>query len=144
VSTLKADMFATSVGEYNVDLSSGVKMGKATSLFGINYFNYTQRRDINEDNFTDVTLQNRASLFNKWSFERKSGKNFTLAARYVYENRWGGELQWTPEHRGTDIYYGESIYTNRVEMLGSYELKEVPECMSIFRLMTTDKILITE
>ncbi len=126
VPTWKADIFATSVGEYNVDLSTSMKAGKATSLFGINYFNYTTLRDINHDNFTDVTLQNRASLFNKWSFERKSGKNFTLAGRYVYENRWGGELQWTNQHRGTDIYYGESIYTNRVELLGSYEVKEVP------------------
>ena len=38
------------------------------------------------------------------------------------ETRWGGELQWTREHRGTDIYYGECIYTNRAEFIGNYQL----------------------
>ncbi|MBL7862333.1 MAG: TonB-dependent receptor [Cyclobacteriaceae bacterium] len=119
---LKLDAFATTVGEYNVDLSSGVKVGKASTLFGVNYFNYQQRRDINHDNFTDVPLQNRISLFNKWSFHRPSGKNFTLAGRYVHENRWGGELQWTPSFRGSNQIYGESIYTNRAELIGNYQL----------------------
>lgn len=119
---LKLDAFATTVGEYNVDLSSGVKVGKASTLFGVNYFNYQQKRDINDDNFTDVPLQNRISLFNKWSFHRPSGKNFTLAGRYVHENRWGGELAWTPAFRGSDQIYGESIYTNRAELIGNYQL----------------------
>ena len=118
---LKVDAFATSIGEYNFDLSSTMKVKKATSLIGINYFNYTQPRDINNDNFTDVTLQKRISIFNKWNLARKSGKNASFALRYVNENRWGGELQWRQEHRGTDIYYGESITTNRIEMIGNYQ-----------------------
>ncbi len=121
VPTFKADVFATSVGEYNIDVASGFKAGNASGLVGINYFNYDQLRDINDDNFTDVTLQKRISLFNKWSFNRKSGKNFSVAGRYVNENRWGGELQWNSSMRGSDQVYGESIYTNRVEFIGSYQ-----------------------
>jgi len=121
VPTFKADVFATSVGEYNVDVASGFKLGKASSLIGVNYFNYDQIRDINDDNFTDVTLQKRISLFNKWSLHRKSGKNFSLAGRYTHENRWGGELQWNSSMRGSDQIYGESIYTDRVEFIGSYQ-----------------------
>lgn len=122
----KADVMATSVGEYNLDLSSAIRLKDAAGLLGVNYFNYTNPRDINDDNFTDVTLQQRASVFNKWNFNRKSGKNFSAAARYVYENRWGGELQWKEQHRGTDTFYGESIYTRRLELLGSYEMANVP------------------
>jgi outer membrane receptor for ferrienterochelin and colicins len=121
-SALKADAFATSVGEYNLDLSSGVKAGKSRGLVGLNYFNYTTPLDINGDNFTDVTLQKRISLFNKWSFHRPSGKNVSIAIRYVYEDRWGGELPWTHEYRGSNVYYGESIYTNRAEVIGNYAL----------------------
>jgi outer membrane receptor for ferrienterochelin and colicins len=127
---LKLDAFGTSVGEYNLDLASGIKPGKSSALFGVNYFNYNQRRDINRDNFTDVTLQNRISIFNKWSFYRPSGKNFSLAARYVYENRWGGEMQWTNAFRGSDQIYGESIYTNRAELIGNYQLNtSIPVCL---------------
>jgi outer membrane receptor for ferrienterochelin and colicins len=119
---LRVDAFGTSLGEYNLDASVALKNKKVNSLLGINYFNYTLKRDVNKDNFTDVTLQNRVSVFNKWNFNRKSGKNFTLAGRYVYENRWGGEMQWTNEYRGSDVYYGESIYTNRAEFIGNYQL----------------------
>lgn len=116
------DAFGTSVGEFNMDISSGFKTKVADGLIGINYFNYTNRRDINDDNFTDVTLQDRISVFNKWSFNRSSGKNSSLALRYIYENRYGGEMQWTHDFRGTDVYYGESIFTNRVEVIGNHEL----------------------
>ena len=123
---LSIDAFATSVGEYNFDLSSGFKMKKAHGLLGLNYFNYTDRRDINQDNFIDVTLQDRISIFNKWNLERPSGKNASVAARYIYENRYGGEMQWTHDFRGSDIYYGESIFTNRVELIGNYEFGNIP------------------
>ncbi len=117
------DIFGTTWGELNTDLSSKFNIGKNTqSLLGINYFNYSNPIDNNEDNFTDVTLQDRISVFNKWNFNRESGKIFSLAGRYVYEDRWGGEMQWSPEFRGGDSVYGESIYTSRWELLGTYEL----------------------
>ncbi len=121
VPAFKADVFVTSVGEYNIDVASGFKAGKASSLIGINYFNYDQIRDINDDNFTDVTLQKRISIFNKWSLYRKSGKNISLAGRYIHENRWGGELQWNSTLRGSDQIYAESIYTDRAEFIGNYQ-----------------------
>ncbi len=119
---LKVDLSATSVGEYNVDINTKFNVKKSTALLGINYFNYWQRRDINGDNFTDITLQNRISIFNKWNFSRKNDRLFTLAARYIYENRWGGELQWNESLRGSDKVYGETIHTNRYELIGNYEV----------------------
>lgn len=119
---LTVDMFGTSVGEYHLDAAAAIQAGAARTLLGINYFNFKERLDINGDNFTDLTLQERVSVFNKWSFSRKKGRIASVAARYVYENRWGGELQWAPQWRGTDSIYGESIMTNRLEFLGKYQL----------------------
>jgi outer membrane receptor for ferrienterochelin and colicins len=116
------DIFGTQLGAYNLDGSIAARVGKAHTLLGINYYNFNQRLDINGDNFTDITLQNRVSVFNKWNFNRKDNRLATLAARFVHEDRWGGELQWQPRWRGTDSIYGESIYTNRVEVLGKYQL----------------------
>jgi outer membrane receptor for ferrienterochelin and colicins len=116
---LQADVFATSVGEKNVDVSLAGKIGKASTLLGINQFHYTNVRDINHDNFTDVTLQQRISVFNKWELPAQKG---SLAWRYFYEDRWGGELQWNRSYRGSDIHYGESIYTHRWEVIGTLPL----------------------
>lgn len=121
-SRFKTDLSVTSYGEFNGDFSARLKGRKASSLIGINYFNYSNLIDRNQDNFTDVTLQNRISFFNKWNWDRPQNRLASLAVRYVYEDRWGGELQWTRDHRGSSDIYGESIYTNRAELIGNYQL----------------------
>jgi outer membrane receptor for ferrienterochelin and colicins len=120
---VSADVMATSWQEYNVDLGVKLNAGKKLSILtGANYYNYDELVDNNGDNFTDVTLQERISVFQKWNFARKSNRLFTIAGRYYYENRWGGELDWNENYRGGDEVYGESIYTERIEFLSSYQL----------------------
>ncbi len=117
------DVFATHWGEVNTDIGLNWNAGKkAKALLGVNYFNYQHPVDNNKDGFTDVALQNRISLFNKWHFSRAQNRVFSLAGRYVYEDRWGGQMAWTKQHRGGDSIYGESIYIKRWELLGTYQL----------------------
>jgi outer membrane receptor for ferrienterochelin and colicins len=121
--TFSADYFTTSYFESNLDLATKFNVGKkAISLIGINYFNYDQVIDKDKDNFTDVTLSERISVFNKWSFKRNHNRLFTIAARGMYEDRWGGDIRWEKKYRGGDEIYGESIYTKRAELIGSYQL----------------------
>jgi outer membrane receptor for ferrienterochelin and colicins len=117
-----ADVQATSKQEYNLDASAKFEVGKANALLGVNGFYYWSKDDINGDNFTDMTLQKRFSVFNKWSFERKSKKPFSIAFRYFTEDRWGGQLQWSKQWRLSDSVYGENIITHRFESFGSYTL----------------------
>jgi len=116
-----SDINITSLNEINADFSTRLKLKKHRSLLGINGFWFDKIHDINQDGFTDVTLQKRLSIFNKWNFYRKSGKEAVLAMRYSTENRWGGQTNYRPEFQGTDSIYGESIATNRVEVIGKYE-----------------------
>ncbi|MDG1451862.1 MAG: carboxypeptidase-like regulatory domain-containing protein, partial [Polaribacter sp.] len=121
--TLATDVSSSSWGEVNTDIGMQYNASKKIEgMLGINYFNFQNRIDNNGDNFTDVTLQNRISLFNKLTIKRKNNKVFTIAGRYVYEDRWGGEIDWGKKYRGSDVKYGESIYTNRWETFGTYEL----------------------
>lgn len=119
---LSIDLFATNWKEYSADASAKLKLGKAQSLLGINYFNYNNPIDNNGDGFTDVTLQNRLSLFNKWQLQRNNSRVASMAVRYVTESRWGGQMNWTPEFRGSDSIYGENIQTSRWEFIGTYQL----------------------
>jgi len=120
---LSLDVMASSWEEYNVDLGYNAQIGESLAvLTGINYFNFQNVVDNNDDNFTDMTLQERFSLFQKYIIKRPEGRLFTLAGRYYRENRWGGELDWTPEYKGGDEIYGETIDTERWEILGQYQL----------------------
>lgn len=117
-----ADVFSTNQGEMNVDLGTKISFKKISSIIGGNFYFFNNRLDINNDNFTDVPLAQRYSIFNKWSVKRINNKQTTLALRWFHENRWGGEMQWDESFRGGDSIYGESIYTNRIEVIGNYDL----------------------
>lgn len=128
-----ADYFTTSYFESNLDLGMKFNAGKkAISILGVNYFNYDQIIDKDHDNFTDVTLSERISVFNKWSFQRNNNRLFTIAARGMYEDRWGGDVRWEKQYRGGDEIYGESIYTKRSELIGSYQLPFEEKLMLTF------------
>jgi outer membrane receptor for ferrienterochelin and colicins len=115
------DHQATSWSEFNTDVSGALKLNKnVNSILSANYFHYDKIIDNNADGFTDITLQKRLSVFNKWSFLHKEKQLLNVAARYVYEDRWGGETMYENKFRGTDSVYGESIYTNRFELISSF------------------------
>jgi outer membrane receptor for ferrienterochelin and colicins len=119
---VSVDVFGTTWQEYSTDAAVKFKLGKAQSLLGINYYNYQNPSDKNDDGFTDVTIQNRISIFNKWNFSRKENRVSSIGLRYVNEDRWGGQMNWTKQWRGSDSIYGETIYTKRFELIGAYQL----------------------
>lgn len=118
------DFSATSMGEYTADVAFSYQPSPTiTGLFGINGFYFDNAVDANKDNFTDVTLQKRISVFNKISYGNNSKRKAQSAIRYLYEDRWGGEMNWNKQFRGTDSVYGENIYTSRLEVTGTMPLK---------------------
>lgn len=138
--SLSADFMTTSYLEHNLDLGFKVKIApKVNVLTGINYFKYGNKVDHNHDNFTDVTLQDRISVFQKWNFSRKENRLFSLAGRFLYEDRWGGEMNWTKANRGGDEVYGESIHTKRFELLGNYQLPIKEKMFFAFSLTNHDQ-----
>lgn len=135
-----ADVFTTTWNEWNADLGFKFRAGKkATALTGINYFNYGNVVDKNRDYFTDVTLQHRISVFQKWSIDRKNNRLLSLAVRYFNEDRWGGDTRWTKAFRGGDSIYGESIYTKRWEAIGNYQLPLKEKMMLSFSYNNHDQ-----
>ena len=117
------DAFGSTWGELNLDLGIKSSFGKnIQSLTGINTFWYDTPIDYNQDGMTDLTLQKRFSVFQKLQITQKKGNILSLAGRYINEDRWGGQMNWTPAFRGGDLIYGESIRTQRWEFFGNYQL----------------------
>lgn len=118
-------------GEWNLDFGAAPAVGKSHSLISGNFYRLGNRIDQNGDNFTDVPLAQRLSLFNKWQFQRQAGRMAQVAAKAYGEDRFGGVLQWQPNDAGSDSIYGESIRTRRAELLGSYQLPIAREYVRI-------------
>lgn len=123
VPLVSLDVFRSSWAETSVDLALKSSFGKRVqSLTGVNAFLYDRPIDNNGDGMTDLTLQKRISLFQKIDIQQKEDKFISLAGRFVAEDRWGGQVNWTTKDRGGDQVYGESIQTKRWEFFGSYAL----------------------
>ncbi|RZK40125.1 MAG: TonB-dependent receptor [Pedobacter sp.] len=139
-SKFTADLMTTGYGEHNVDLGFKSQLNKKISILtGVNYFKFGNVVDHNHDGFTDVTLQDRISVFQKWNIERKNNRVFSIAGRYLYEDRWGGDVSWDKSHRGGDVKYGESIYTERFELIGNYQLPLREKFFLSFSLTSHDQ-----
>lgn len=118
-----ADIWGSSWGEVNADVGGNFRLGKKVSgLVGLNSFIFQNKIDKNHDGFTDMALIKRVSLFQKYKIDRPKNRIFNLAARLLYEDRWGGQTQWNRTLRGSEELYAESIYTHRSELLAQYQL----------------------
>lgn len=115
------DISTNTYSEHNIDVATRFRFKKATSLLSANLFGFNKRFDINHDNFTDITLQKRASVFNKWQIILSPKSMMNVAFRGIIEDRFGGELQWQKKDRGGNEIYGESIETKRLELIGNYQ-----------------------
>jgi len=117
------DLHTTSWLETNFDLSAVTQLGARTSvLTGMNAFWYDQIKDHNNDGFTDIALQKRVSVFQKWNVIRPHNRALNWGIRALTEDRWGGELNYSPEDWGKETFYGERIGTRRLEFMGNYDL----------------------
>lgn len=124
--------FVSSDAEKNVDFAfAPLTKGKVKTLLSGNYYAMENFLDKNDDGFADMVLTRpRISLFNKWTIDRPEKRVFNLAAKYYHENRFGGSRDFLghytwrkdDEFRGNDSIYGESVFTNRFELVGSYQL----------------------
>ncbi len=119
---LSVNAFGTSNGESSLAIGAASKLGVARSLLSVNGAWNSRFVDQNGDGFSDLPLVKRLSVFNKWSIGTAAQQPLTIAARYYVEDRFGGVRDWTRADRGSSRVYGESIRTNRAELLGTYRV----------------------
>lgn len=117
----------SSHSEHDLNFSVAPEIGESASLLSGSIYYQDRFIDQNDDNFADITQNTRISLFNKWEVYRPSGKELSLAAKIYYEDRMGGTENYNSDLRGSTEIYGESIFTNRFELFGTYELPVEPQ-----------------
>jgi outer membrane receptor for ferrienterochelin and colicins len=126
---LAVDFNISSWGESQTSFSFKYLDKKKFKAFSaVDVFYYNNPIDNNEDNFTDLSLKKRYSIFNKFQFFSKNGLNpLNISIRYLNEDRWGGEMDWTIEDRGKNLVYGESILTNRLESSAFFQFPKLKQ-----------------
>ena len=122
---LSIDFNISSWGEFQGSaLFKMLNKKRVKSFTTFDVLKYANPKDNNGDNFTDLALKNRYSVFNKfYIYPKSTQKNpFNISLRYMHEDRWGGQMNWDETYRGSNEIYGESILTNRFEAYSSYHI----------------------
>lgn len=117
---LAVDAWGTSDAEGNLDFAASTRPGDVSGFLSGNVAYNSRFVDGNGDGFSDFPLNRRGVVFGKIDVSPAGERRASLTAKYLYEDRFGGVEGWTRKHRGSDQVYGESIHTNRVEILGAY------------------------
>jgi outer membrane receptor for ferrienterochelin and colicins len=123
---LAADIRITSNLETFANVAWSPKAGKWSGTVGANVGTANIFFDDNADGFGDVVNMERISAFTKWTMQRKDHRKLQLMAKYYFEDRRNGVEQYVRDRayrslRGNDSIYGESIYTHRGEVFGTYQ-----------------------
>lgn len=120
---ITGEMTMSAIGETTLD--AGVRYSGKRNIHlwtGVSGYWFQNRIDRNGDNFTDAALQKRIAVFQKLTWHPSSLNVINAAGRWVYEDRWGGQMDWNKTLKGSDQRYGEYIVTNRMELLFDYRL----------------------
>lgn len=123
---LSVDLMGTSHMESFGNIALAPKTKFANGFVGLNYAYLNNFDDFNGDGFGDGLGLDRLSAFTKWNFKRKQQRQFSVSAKWYYEDRRNGVEAFFKNRaykdlRGSADIYGESIYTNRFEVFGRYE-----------------------
>lgn len=124
---ISLDIMGTSHLESFNNLSIAGSVGKWSSMLGVSHAYVGTNHDDNGDGFGDLVNVDRVSIFAKMTLERPQNRRFSIFARYYYEDRRNGVAEFVKDRnyfklRGSDEVYGESIFTQRWEVLGTYDL----------------------
>ncbi len=97
----------------NADVTAVARLKKVNALFALSGAQSNYRWDIDNNNFIDLPLVNRANFYNKWSFVRPENRLAVIYARYLFEDRVGGEMDLRYNERGYDSIYSEALTTHQ-------------------------------
>ncbi|MDX2000837.1 MAG: TonB-dependent receptor [Chitinophagales bacterium] len=129
---LSIDQSFTSHLESYTDVAYSPSLKRWKGIISANYAYVNHYDDRQEDGFADQPSMDRLSVFSKWSNVKATGKRFDISGKFFYEDRRNGVKDFLSNRayrsiRGNDSIYGESIYTLRGELFGTWELPVKPD-----------------
>jgi len=134
-----ADVLVNSFGEKHLNTAFATKKTKWTNYLALHTSQPGGKWDRDDDTFLDLPRLTRYSVYNKWRYrkENENGLSAFIGARYVQEQRVGGQENFDPEtDEGSTRAYGQTLRfrqpefftkagwrfdaNNKISLLGSF------------------------
>ncbi|MCQ2294315.1 MAG: TonB-dependent receptor [Bacteroidales bacterium] len=105
-SDLKSEITAKLNHRFNDNLSTGLYVFGTKNLLRVDHLGH--------DGFMDFPMQTQANIVNRWLYQADNGFHSISLINYVYENRFGGQMEFQPEMWKNDSIYGFGGTTKRL------------------------------
>ena len=116
---LTADVLINSFGEKHLNAAIATDKKRWTNYLALNTSQPGGKWDRDKDNFLDLPLITRYVVNDKWRFrkENENGLSAMIGARYVNEDRIGGQKNFNPDtDKGTTNAYGQPVHFYQPEV----------------------------
>ncbi|MDT0630684.1 TonB-dependent receptor [Rubrivirga litoralis] len=121
---LSTNVFSTTHAEMAAEFAAVPLRGRTSALVSGTLFHVADYHDNNGDGFSDRPFETRLALFGKATRQDTQGfERASLVAKAYVEDRAAGFEPFLDDVgglRGSDRVYGESIYTRRAELIGTW------------------------
>ncbi|MBV6438471.1 MAG: TonB-dependent receptor [Haliscomenobacteraceae bacterium CHB4] len=116
-----ADVLVNSFGEKHLNVAWAANKTRWTNYLALHTSQPGGKWDRDDDTFLDLPRLTRYSVYNKWRYrkENENGLSAFIGARYVDEQRIGGQGNFDPEKdEGTTNAYGQTVRFRQPEIFG--------------------------
>lgn len=116
---LTADVLVNSFGEKHLNAAIATDKKRWTNYLALHTSLPGGKWDRDNDGFLDLPLIKRYVVHDKWRFRKENENGFStmLGARFVNEDRVGGQKQFDPEtDKGTTSAYGQTVHFYQPEV----------------------------
>ncbi len=120
------NLYTNSFLEKQLNLNYTKKIKNWKTLASFHIANPGNKIDSDNDDFLDIPLIKRYSIYNKWQYGEKEewGLNSMVSLRYTNESRIGGQTNFNPEtDKGTNNAYGNVINFSQPELYSEVEYR---------------------
>ena len=112
---LSLNTYFSSFGRAEINLNLADKINKNWSVGLLTHASTLQTRlDKNKDGFLDLPLYSQYNVLNRWKFQNEKYM-VQFGVKGLYEDRLGGQTNFTTEQRGSRLMYGFGSLTKRIE-----------------------------
>ncbi len=108
---------SNSRADFNANLAVPLNRRWSMGLLLHDDFQYN-KTDFNKDGFRDMPTGNLFSAVNRWSYDDGLGLTFQFGAKYMKDEKTGGENEFERKDKFSTSHYGVGINTERMEGFG--------------------------
>jgi outer membrane receptor for ferrienterochelin and colicin len=116
---LLLNVYLNSFGEHQYNLNYTQRWDNWSTLLAAHTTQPAQRNDRDEDEFLDLPLLTRYTVYNKWKYRDAGewGLYSETGLRFVQEQRIGGQVSFEPDQdKGTTNAYGQLVEYSQPEI----------------------------